>query len=151
MAAEIFGVRKVAILELKRGRFCVAQKEVDQARDYSKEIRKAGRVQTDTEIVAYVLGATLEQGLEQMVVGDRTTIIPMVYQTILRKAHQRTFNLQKRLRETQPEFVSDPEVDAVLKNNGQKHLFGADVRGPHFTASEESNVAIAMEDSEATR
>jgi hypothetical protein len=151
MSGEISGVRKVAILELKRGGFCVAQKEVDQARDYSKEIRKAGRVQTDTEIVAYVLGATLEQGLEQMVVGERTTIIPMVYQTILRKAHQRTFNLQKRLQETQPEFVSDPEVDAVLKNNGQKHLFGADVQGPQFAASEESNVGIAMEDSEPTR
>lgn len=30
----------------------MAQKEVDQARDYSKEIRKAGRVQTATEIAA---------------------------------------------------------------------------------------------------
>ena len=96
IAGEIEGIRKVAILELKKGGFCVAQKEVDQARDYSKEIRKAGRVQANTEIVAYVLGATLEQGLEQMTVGEKTTIIPMVYQTVLRKAHQRTFNLHLR-------------------------------------------------------
>jgi len=116
-AGEITGIRKVVILELKRGGFCVTQKEADQARDYSKEIRKAGRVQATTKIVAYVLGAELEQGLEQMTVGQKTTIIPMVYQTILRRAHQRTFNLQKRLQETQPIQVSDPDVDEVLKKD----------------------------------
>lgn len=116
-AGEIIGIRKVVILELKRGGFCVTQKEADQARDYSKEIRKAGRVQSMTKIVAYVLGAELEQGLEQMTVGERTTIIPTVYQTILRRAHQRTFNLQKRLQETQPIQESDPDVDEVLEKD----------------------------------
>ena len=122
-AGEISGIRKAAILELKKGGFCVAQKEVDQARDYSKEIRKAGRVHATTEIVAYVLGATLEQGLEQMTVGEKTTIIPMVYETVLRKAHQRTFNLQKCLQETQPSIMSDPEVEEVLRIDRQKSLF----------------------------
>jgi hypothetical protein len=131
-AGEISGIRKVAILELKKGGFCVSQKEVDQARDYSKEIRKAGRVHTDTEIVAYVLGATLEQGLEQMKVGERTTIIPMVYQTVLRKAHQRTFNLQARLKEAQPAIATDPEVDAVLRQDEQPKLFDAAVPKPHI-------------------
>jgi len=148
VAGEISGVRKVAILELKRGGFCVAQKEVDQARDYSKEIRKAGRVQADTEIVAYVLGATLEQGLEQMMVGERTTIIPMVYQTILRKAHQRTFNLQNRLQEAQPNIVSDPEVDAVLKWDGQKQLFNGAVPPPHFSGENGADSTVATDGSE---
>ena len=122
-AGEISGIRKVAILELKKGGFCVSQKEVDQARDYTKEIRKAGRVQATTDIVAYVLGATLEPGLEQMTLGDKTNIIPMVYQTVLRKAHQRTFNLQKRLQESQLTVVSDPEVEEVLRVNRQMQLF----------------------------
>ena len=107
-AGEICGIRKVAILELKKGGFCVTQKEADQARDYSKEIRKAGRVHATTEIVAYVLGASLEEGLESADYGENTHIIPMVYQTVLRKAHQRTFNLQKRLRETQPAVAPRP-------------------------------------------
>jgi hypothetical protein len=122
-AGEISGIRKVAILELKKGGFCVAQKEVDQARDYSKEIRNAGRVHPSTEIVAYVLGATLEQNLEPMTLGQRTTIIPMVYGTVLRKAHQRTFNLQKCLREAQPSLLPDPEVEEVLRIDGQKQFF----------------------------
>ena len=46
--------------------------------------------------------------------GEKTTIIPMVYETVLLKARQRTFNLQKRLQEAQPEITSDPEVDEVL-------------------------------------
>jgi hypothetical protein len=124
-SGEISGIRKVVILELKKGGFCVAQKEVDQARDYSKEVRKAGRVQAMTEVVAYVLGATLEEGLEQMKVGadEKTIIIPMVYQTVLRKAHQRTFNLQKRLQEVQPASSSDPEVEEVLRMDKQTNLF----------------------------
>lgn len=134
-AGEIAGIRKVAILELKKGGFCVAQKEVDQARDYSKEIRRAGRVHATTEIVAYVLGATLEAGLEQMTVGEKTTIIPMVYQTVLRKAHQRTFNLQKRLKETHPAVISDPEVEEVLQVDGHKRLFDDVVPQPHDPSS----------------
>lgn len=101
----------------------MSQKEADQARDYCKEIRKAGRVHVTTEIVAYVLGATLEEGLEPANYGENMHIIPMVYQTVLRKAHQRTFNLQKRLQESQPAAPSDPEVEEVLRLDAQKPLF----------------------------
>jgi hypothetical protein len=132
---EISGIRKVAILELKKGGFCVTQKEADQARNYSKEIRKSGRVHATTEIVAYVLGATLEGGLESADYGGNTHIIPMVYQTVLRKAHQRTFNLQKRLQETQPTITSDPEVDEVLRVDVQKQFFNDVVPQPHARSS----------------
>jgi hypothetical protein len=132
---EINGIRKVAILELKNGGFCVTQKEADQARDYAKEIRKAGRVQPTTEIVAYVLGATLEDGLQSADYGGNTRIIPMVYQTVLRKAHQRTFNLQKRLRETTPTLVTDPEVEAVLRADSRPSLFEENSLAPHVHTS----------------
>jgi hypothetical protein len=113
-SGEISGIRKVALLELKRGGFCLTQKEHDQARDYAKEIRKGGRLLPSTEIVAYVLGASLEAGLERACYGSQIAIFPMVYQTVLRKAHQRTFNLQQRLKEAQPEAMSDPDVDAIV-------------------------------------
>lgn len=132
---EICGIRKVAILELKKGGFCVTQKEADQARDYAKEVRKAGRVQATTEIVAYVLGATLEQGLETADYGGNIRIVPVVYQTVLRKAHQRTFNLQKRLREVQP-LASDPEVEAVLRTDSQPVLFNYSGQNPDIASSD---------------
>lgn len=118
---EISGIRKVALLELKRGGFCVTQKEADQAREYAKEIRKGGNVSASTEIVAYVLGATIETGLERTDYGNQLSIIPMIYQTVLRKAHQRTFNLQKRLKEVQPEHLTDSDVDAVV---GSQQILG---------------------------
>ncbi len=134
---EISGIRKVAILELKKGGFCVTQKEADQARNYSKEIRKGGRVSATTEIVAYVLGATLEEGLEPADYGENKNIhiIPMVYQTVLRKAHQRTFNLKTKLQEIQPAIVSDPEVDEVLRVGVQKQLFDDVVPRLHIPSS----------------
>ena len=113
----------------------MTQKEADQARDYSKEIRKAGRVHPTTEIVAYVLGATLEDGLEPADYGESTHIIPMIYQTVLRKAHQRTFNLQKKLQESQPTITTDPEVDEVLRVDAQQQLFEDVVPQPHVPSS----------------
>jgi len=115
-SGEISGIRKVALLELKRGGFCVTQKESDQAREYAKDIRKGGNVSASTEIVAYVLGATIEPGLERVDYGNQLSIIPMIYKTVLRKAHQRTFNLQKRLKEVQPEHLTDSDVDSVIGN-----------------------------------
>ena len=122
---EISGIRKVAILELKKGGFCVTQDEADQARNYCKEIRQSGRVQADTEIVAYVLGAKLEQGLETLTMGN-ITVIPTIYQTILRKAHQRTFGLHERLKTAQPVDASDAEVEEVLKTDLGPTLFSND-------------------------
>jgi hypothetical protein len=100
--------------------------------------RKAGRVQATTEIIAYVLGATLEEGLEVADYGENTHIIPIVYQTVLRKAHQRTFNLQKRLQETQPTSVADPDVEEVLRVDSQRDLFENAVPKPHMPSPDET-------------
>lgn len=123
VSGEVAGIRKAAILELKKGGFRVTQKEMDQAREYAKELRRAGRIQPTTEIVAYVLGADLEDGLLPTKIGEFTHIIPMVYDTVLRKANQRTFNLQTKLRELEPNVSSDPEVEEVLRDGGTRALF----------------------------
>jgi hypothetical protein len=116
VTGEISGIRKVAVIELKKGGFCVGQGELNQAMNYCKELKKGGRVQPTTEIVAYVLGATLEDDLDIMNIGQTISVIPMVYQTVLRKAHQRTFNLQHKLKESQPHLdIFDPEVDEAIK------------------------------------
>jgi len=122
---EISGVRKVLIVELKKGGFTLTQKEVDQARDYAKELRKGTHVSPTTEIVAYVLGTLLEEGLQVARMGERneTQIIPMIYQTILDRAHSRTFNLQRRLKESGPKVDSDSEVEEVLAQPVQGEMF----------------------------
>jgi plasmid stabilization system protein ParE len=117
---EISGVRKVLIVELKKGGFTLKQKELDQARDYAKELRKAADVRQDTNIIGYVLGADAEQSLEKLSHGEHTTIYPMIYRTLLDRAHSRTFNLQRRIQETQPSLFVDPEVEEVLASPVQQ-------------------------------
>ncbi len=116
---EISGLRKVLIVELKKGGFKLTQKEVDQARDYAKELRKAADVRPDTEIVGYVLGASAESGLEKLSHGTTITITPMIYRSLLDRAHSRTFHLQRRIEQSQPRMPVDEEVGDVLKQPDQ--------------------------------
>jgi hypothetical protein len=110
---EVAAVRKVLIVELKKGGFCITQAELDQARDYAKELRAKGCVQQSTKIEAYVLGATIEQGLDEMKTGE-TCVKPFQYDLLLNRAHARIFNLAKRIRESKPELNDDAEIADVL-------------------------------------
>ena len=111
---EVSGTRKILIVELKRGGFTLTQKELDQARDYAKELRTTGCAQPATEIEAYVLGATLDPTLQENKIGDKTIIRPCPYDLILNRAHARTFHLQKKIEETQPQIIEDQEIREVL-------------------------------------
>jgi hypothetical protein len=111
--SEVSGTRKILIIELKRGGFCVTQKEVDQARGYAKELRAKGCAQATTDIEAYVLGASVESDLDDMSQG-RIVVKPWPYDIILNRAHARTFNLQKRIEESKPEIKQDEEITEVL-------------------------------------
>jgi hypothetical protein len=110
----VIGFKKVVVIELKKGGFPLTQKEMDQARDYCITIRQDGKVQKYTQIFAYVPGATLGD-LEQHVIGNppTTTVIPMIYDTVLTKAHRRTFNLHAKLKAAKTE--DDSEVEQVVK------------------------------------
>lgn len=112
--SEVSGLRKVLLVELKKGGFELTQKEVDQARDYAKQLTKGGEVGPETKIIGYVLGATLEPGLETTKHGDRIEIIPFAYNTFLERAHNRTFNLQKRIEQAGFSLPQDSIVKEIF-------------------------------------
>ena len=120
---EAFGYRKVLIVELKRGGFTITQKEVDQARDYIKEIRAAGCVDKTTHIEAYILGSNMEEGLEPSTYGDASFMRPIRYDNLLTRAHVRTFNLHQKMEEIRPTQTEDPELKEVLAFNEPIPLF----------------------------
>lgn len=121
---EAFGYRKVLIVELKRGGFTITQKETDQARDYIKEIRAAGCVNRNTRVEAYILGSSLEEGLEEATFGSASFMRPMRYDTLLTRAHVRTFHLQRKIEAIKPASKEDPELKAVMSEfNEQVPLF----------------------------
>lgn len=112
---EVAGVRKILIVELKRGGFCLTQRELDQARDYAKELRSTGCAQSHTLVEAYVLGASLEPGLQEMRIGEHTVVWPFPYDLLLNRGHARVFNLQKRIEESKPEIVEDADIRDILE------------------------------------
>lgn len=97
-SGEIIGIRKLLILELKRGAFEITQKELDQGRDYARELIRAGAVQRGTSIAVFVLGASIEQGLEAFQQGQ-VVVTPLTYDTVLSRAHSRTFNLHRKIQD----------------------------------------------------
>lgn len=120
---EVRGLRKVLIVELKRTGLELTQQELDQARNYAAELRKRGCAQRETEIVAYVLGTSIEAGLEDVTIGDHTKIQPTTYDTVLSRAQARTFNLQRRLESVSQPVEPDPDVEDVLSEQQTGDLF----------------------------
>jgi len=112
-AGEVLGVRKVLIVELKRAGLVLGVKELRQAQDYALEIRKASLVSDSTEILAYVLGSGTDAGAKDDLVSGAIRVRPVTYERILRRAHARTFNLQRLLSQAAPQRI-DLDVEEVL-------------------------------------
>ena len=113
---EVSGVRKVLIVELKKGGSELSTAELRQGEDYALELQRANQVAKDTEIVVFVLGASVSSdSIDERSVGKVIRVIPMMYNTLLNRAHARTFNLQRRLEMMKPPFPNDEEVEEVLE------------------------------------
>jgi len=115
---EMSGYRKVLVVELKKGGFVVRQEEMYQANDYSQALRKAGKIQPGTEVVAYVLGSKVGDSLSELNQGG-ISVKPMRYDTLLDRAHSRTFHLKRKIEESQPITKLDAEVDQVFETGLQ--------------------------------
>lgn len=108
---EVCGIRKVLIVELKRGGSKIGVGERRQAEDYARGIKKSGRVDSDTKIICYVLGSRVD--CETTTEGI-VEVIPRPYSTVLRQAHARTFNLIKSIKESK-RLSEDVAIDEEIK------------------------------------
>jgi hypothetical protein len=109
---EVIGVRKVLVIELKRGGSQLTHDEVVQGQRYPLELQAGNAVMKDTEFAVYVLGSTVGRTAIETAIGTNIKITPLDYNTILRRAHGRTFNLHRKLSSVEPQ--PDPEVTEVL-------------------------------------
>jgi hypothetical protein len=114
-AGEVDGVRKVLVVELKKGGFQIGTRELRQGEDYALELQQANLVTKATDIVVHVLGASLSaDAIDERRVGDSIRIVPMTYEIILKRAHARTFNLQRRLNSVVVDPLRDEDVEDVV-------------------------------------
>ncbi len=110
---EVCGIKKVLIVELKRGGSKIVKKHLIQATDYADEIIKCGKIDAETKIICYVLGSKVEY--RDPFNTGRINAIPRAYSTILRQAHARTFNLMKKIEDYKNiSEIDDNEIREIL-------------------------------------
>lgn len=94
---QVDGFSQIVIVELKKGGFEISLDEKSQALNYARELRKSGKVDQSTKIICYVLGSSITSEDNGKMTDGETEIIPRRYNSILRQANARTFNLLQRL------------------------------------------------------
>lgn len=111
---DVVGLRKVLLVELKRGGSTLTFDEVQQGLRYPSELKKGNSILKDTMFSVFVLGSRIGPDAENVTSGLTVTVTPLDYDTILRRAHARTFNLHRKLSEIEP--TPDPEVVQVISD-----------------------------------
>ena len=110
---NIVGLNKILILELKRGGSTITKDHLRQAEDYALAIQKSGKLDNNTKLICYVLGAKVE--CQKTAIGDNIEVVPYPYSTILRQANSRTFNLIERIKKCKKiSTYADREIKEML-------------------------------------
>jgi hypothetical protein len=106
------GIEHLVIIDLKTTGLPMGSKEKDQVWKYIKELRTRGYLRPTTRVDGFILGDRIEEGEEEKLTrGETVTIVPVLYDTIVRRAEKRMLNLYAKV-EHAP-FLN--EDDAELK------------------------------------
>lgn len=97
-------IRKVLLLELKKGDFKIGRKELSQAEEYVDAIRNSGRIPGHYFTHTFVVGSRLDQTvtLEKSLSSggvEHATIKGVCYSTLTQTASRRLFKLKERLQD----------------------------------------------------
>lgn len=114
----IEGYDEILIIELKKGGHNIGNKEMNQAVDYAKEIKKHGNVTSNTKIIGYVLGHTVSPDEQEPREQGNITVYAKQYQLIVKTAKDRTFDLIDKIKEVKGiTDLGDGEIKEVLKED----------------------------------
>jgi len=116
---KICGVKKVLIVELKRGDSIIRTKHRRQAEDYASELEQCGKLDPDTKIISFVLGSKVDSSPIK-IENKNIEIKPRAYNTVLRQAQARTFELKDKIKEYKG--VTELEDDEVKDVISQRPL-----------------------------
>jgi hypothetical protein len=111
---DVDGIGKVLVVELKKGGFEISDTEINQAKRYAKELKKAHNIRPDTEIVAFVLGNSCgDDAADDEKIGS-ITVKPRRYDILIKRAHARMFNLQRQIKSSPFIGTVDSDVEEVV-------------------------------------
>ncbi|NOT93822.1 ATP-binding protein [Ferruginibacter sp.] len=117
------GIDKLTIVELKRPGVPIAKGEKDQPLKYVEELFDKGLIKNFTNITCFVLGSQVSQfhsGISTERDG-KIRIIPMDFDTVIRRAKSRLLNLYNRV--SNAPFLEDTRIKEFLKEKSQLELW----------------------------
>jgi hypothetical protein len=111
------GIRKIVIVELKKPGVPLGSLEKNQCWKYAKELIEKGAVLPDAKIDCYLLGETIEkhEGGQVTHMDGAVKITPIIFDTVLKRAHSRLLNLHKKI-EGSP-FLERDQIQSFLNQN----------------------------------
>ncbi len=112
--SELIDIKKIVIIELKRGQFKLNQEQMFQAMEYAKILREKASLPESTKIVGYILGSYKDPYIDEYSSGTNTVIFPMTYNIVLQRAHARTFNLIQKIREAKKIREEDEDIKEIM-------------------------------------
>jgi len=117
-------VKKVLLIEVKRGGFSIGRDEVNQADGYVQDIAYSNLIDTTPHVNAFVVGHEIKPKTAKLKEvkdsDDEKTVLGVVkaitFSTLIDTAEHRLFNLRDRLKDRYETKDSDELLDEVLSN-----------------------------------
>ncbi|WP_035201413.1 ATP-binding protein [Agrobacterium tumefaciens] len=111
---EVDGVSRLVVAEIKRPGVAIGSEQKDQAWRYVKELKNKGLLTEAATITCYVLGSRLDkdESAHRTEWDGRVTIIPMSYNTFVRRAEKRMLGLREKLKDAP--FLQQHHIDETF-------------------------------------
>lgn len=108
---DVDGVSRLVVAEIKKPGVGIGSEQKDQAWRYVKELRSKGLLTEAAMTACYILGSKIDPGEGGIRTewDGRVTIIPMTYNTFIRRAEKRMLGLREKLKDAP--FLKDHGVD----------------------------------------
>lgn len=116
------GIDRLTIVELKKPIVPIGSEQKDQAWKYVKELYDKGALSPASKVTCFVLGKSIEP-LETGIRTERNDsvrIIPLNYDTVIRRAHSRLLNLAKKIQNAK--FLENVKIRQMLKDKNQREM-----------------------------
>jgi hypothetical protein len=114
--AEV-GVDRLTVVELKKPGTTINREQKGQAWGYVKELFSKGLLRDCSAVTCFVLGSELDplESGKSIEMDGRVTIIPLAYDTVIRRAKSRLLNLHDKIKHAS--FIKDARQKAYIEDN----------------------------------
>lgn len=125
-ASAVIQLRRVVLIELKRGNSTIDRDAMNQASAYVEDILACGHLDGGPFVEAFVVGHRVQPGLQpKRTLGDRqdqAVVNAVTYEQLVRTANARMFRLRDQLASRYAERNPDDVLARVLGEPYQKKL-----------------------------